>query len=74
LFAEPDEGLVVRDPHDAVALGAAVADMADPNRLPARKLAATAAGRRWTFEDHYRRLLAVFEEVVARKRSKPLAA
>ena len=38
---------------------------------PARKAAAAEAGRRWTFEDHYRQLLAVFEEVAARKRAPP---
>jgi hypothetical protein len=48
--------------------------MADPRSLPARKLAAAAAGRRWTFEDHYRRLLTVLEEVVARKHAATLAA
>ena len=74
LFTEPDEGLVVRDPHDAAALAKAITDVADPRTLPARKVAAAAAGRRWTFEDHYRRLLAVFEEVVARKRDATLAA
>ena len=67
-LSPPDDGLIVNDPHDARELGAAITDMLDPDRLPARKAAATAAGRRWTFEDHYRQLLAVFGEVVARKR------
>jgi UDP-glucose:(heptosyl)LPS alpha-1,3-glucosyltransferase len=74
LFTEPEEGLVIRDPHDTAALGKAITDMSDPRTLPARKLAAATAGRRWTFEDHYRRLLAVFEEVVTRKRGATLAA
>ncbi|HKB06609.1 MAG TPA: glycosyltransferase family 4 protein, partial [Gemmataceae bacterium] len=74
LFREPDEGLVIRDPHDATALAKATAEIADPQTLPARKIAAAAAGRRWTFEDHYRQLLTVFEEVVARKRGATLAA
>ena len=74
LFRAPDEGLVIDDPHDAPTLGRAIADLADPTTLPARKAAAAAAGRRWTFEDHYRRLLAVFEEVVANKRGDRHAA
>jgi UDP-glucose:(heptosyl)LPS alpha-1,3-glucosyltransferase len=74
LFAEPAEGLVVRDPHDARALAEPITNMADPPTLAARKLAAGAAGRRWTFEDHYRRLVSVFEEVVARNRGAPVAA
>jgi UDP-glucose:(heptosyl)LPS alpha-1,3-glucosyltransferase len=62
------DGLIVRDPHDASELAAAIADVCDPAKLPARKAAAAEAGRRWTFEDHYRQLIGVFEEVVARKR------
>ena len=43
--------------------------MCDPAKLPRARQSAAEAGRRWTFEDHYRQLLAVFEEVVARKRA-----
>jgi UDP-glucose:(heptosyl)LPS alpha-1,3-glucosyltransferase len=74
LLNPPQDGLVVHDPHDAGALAAAITDMADPDRLPDRKAAAAEAGRRWTFEDHYRRLLTVFEEVAARKRQAAVAA
>jgi UDP-glucose:(heptosyl)LPS alpha-1,3-glucosyltransferase len=74
LFRAPEEGLVVPDPHDAPGLGRAVADLADPATLPTRKAAAAAAGQRWTFDDHYRNLLAVLEEVAARKRGTPVAA
>jgi UDP-glucose:(heptosyl)LPS alpha-1,3-glucosyltransferase len=70
----PDCGLVVDDPHDARDLAAKITDMLDPTRLPARKAAAAAAGRRWTFEDHYRQLLGLFEEVIARKRGPAVAA
>jgi hypothetical protein len=48
--------------------------MLEPARLPVRKAAAAEAGRRWTFEDHYRQLLRLFEEVVARKRGPAVAA
>jgi UDP-glucose:(heptosyl)LPS alpha-1,3-glucosyltransferase len=68
------DGLIVKDPHDARELGGAITEMCDPTKLPARKAAAAEAGRRWTFEDHYRQLLGVFEEVVARKRSATVAA
>jgi UDP-glucose:(heptosyl)LPS alpha-1,3-glucosyltransferase len=69
-----DCGRVVNDPHDASELAAAIADIADPDRLGARKVAAGEAGRRWTFEDHYRRLLTVLEEVAAQKRAAAMAA
>ena len=69
-----DCGRVVNDPHDPRELAAAIADISNPARLPARKAAAAEAGRRWTFEDHYRQLLVVLEEVVVRKRAAALAA
>jgi UDP-glucose:(heptosyl)LPS alpha-1,3-glucosyltransferase len=73
-LSPPHDGLVVDDPHDARELGAAITDILNGDRLPARKAAAAAAGRRWTFEDHYRQLLELFEEVVARKRGAAAAA
>ena len=71
---DPGCGLIVDDPHDARELAAKLADMLDPARLPARKAAAAEAGRKWTFDDHYRQLLGLFEEVVARKRGSAVAA
>ena len=71
---DPACGLIVDDPHDAPALANAINDLLDRDRLPARKAAAVEAGRRWTFEDHYRHLLGLFEEVVARKRGATVAA
>jgi UDP-glucose:(heptosyl)LPS alpha-1,3-glucosyltransferase len=64
----PECGIVINDPHDSRELGAALTDMFDPTKLPYRKTAAAEAGRRWTFDDHYRQLLRLFEEVAARKR------
>jgi UDP-glucose:(heptosyl)LPS alpha-1,3-glucosyltransferase len=64
----PECGIVINDPHDGRELGTALTDMLDPMKLPARKAAAMEAGRRWTFDDHYRQLLRLFEEVAARKR------
>jgi UDP-glucose:(heptosyl)LPS alpha-1,3-glucosyltransferase len=74
LLPEPRADYVVEDPHDAADLGAKITGLLDPELLPTRQAAAAEAGRRWTFEDHYRELLAVFEEVVTRKRGLPLAA
>lgn len=74
LLSPPADGVIVNDPHDAHELAGAISEMCDPARLPVRKAAAAEAGRRWTFEDHYRQLLNVFEEVVARKRAAALAA
>ncbi len=69
----PSGDPIVQDPHDADELAAAIAKMCDPIQLPARKLAAAEAGQKWTFEDHYRRLFGIFEEVLARKRGTLVA-
>ncbi|WP_020472950.1 glycosyltransferase family 4 protein [Zavarzinella formosa] len=68
LLTPGENGLVIDDPHNHQALGTAIAEMADPVKLPARKQSAFAAGRRWTFDDHYRELLAILQEVADRKR------
>ena len=69
LLSPPNDGLIVADPHDARELGAALNDMLDAEKLPPRKAAAVAASQRWTFDMHYRDLLAVFVEVAGRKRA-----
>jgi len=74
LLSPPDDSLVVQNPHDSRELADAISNLIDPSRVPARKTAAADAGRRWTFDDHYRQLLSVFEEVMARKRAAALAA
>jgi UDP-glucose:(heptosyl)LPS alpha-1,3-glucosyltransferase len=74
LLSPQADGLIVSDPHDARELGGVISEMCDPSKLPARKASAAEAGQRWTFEDHYRQLLGVFEEVVARKRAAAIAA
>jgi UDP-glucose:(heptosyl)LPS alpha-1,3-glucosyltransferase len=68
------DGLVIEDPNDARDLARALTEISNPDRLPARKAAAAEAGRRWTFDDHYRRLLGIFEEVLAHKRRAAVAA
>jgi UDP-glucose:(heptosyl)LPS alpha-1,3-glucosyltransferase len=74
LLTPPTDGLIIDDPHDARALAAAIVDMCDAAKLPARKIAAAQAGQRWTFDDHYRQLVAIMEEIVAGKRGAKLAA
>jgi UDP-glucose:(heptosyl)LPS alpha-1,3-glucosyltransferase len=68
LLGEPAAGAVVRDPHDAAGLAAAIGDLLNPAHR--RRLAelATKAAAAWTFDDHYRALVAVFAEVRDRKR------
>lgn len=69
LFRQPDEGLVVDDPHDAPALAAAVTRMLDRSYRVAASQAARQAAGRWTFDHHYRSLLEVFGEVRQVKRA-----
>ena len=68
LLTPGENGLVIDDPHNHRALGEAIAEIADRSKLPGRKQSALAAGRRWTFDDHYRELLAILTEVAERKR------
>jgi UDP-glucose:(heptosyl)LPS alpha-1,3-glucosyltransferase len=70
----PHDGLVIEDPHDARDLARALTKISNPDQLPARKAAAAEAGVRWTFDDHYRQLLGILEEVLARKRRAVVAA
>jgi UDP-glucose:(heptosyl)LPS alpha-1,3-glucosyltransferase len=71
LFREPTEGYVVDDPHDHARLAWAVGQLLEPQRRAAAGQAARRRAARWTFDDHYRQMLAVFAEAGARK---PLAA
>jgi len=69
LLDVPANGLVIDDPHDAPALGYAIAAMLDPAYRTAARESARAAAARWTFEHHYQALLAVFREAAERKRA-----
>jgi UDP-glucose:(heptosyl)LPS alpha-1,3-glucosyltransferase len=69
LLTVPDNGLVVSDPHDAAELGGAVERMLDPGYRRSAAQSARQAATAWTFEHHYRALLAVFAEVRAAKRA-----
>ena len=69
LYRQPEEGLVVPDPHDAQALAAALVQMTDRGYRVAASQAARQAASRWTFDHHYRALLDVFGEVRRTKRA-----
>jgi UDP-glucose:(heptosyl)LPS alpha-1,3-glucosyltransferase len=70
LFDVPAAGQVIDDPHDSVSLAAALTTMLDPSYRVSASGSATKAAARWTFEDHYRALLTVFQEV-ADRRARP---
>ena len=59
----PADGLVIDDPHDAKALGAAMARMLDHGYRVSASQAARQSGNCWTFEHHYRAMLEVFGEM-----------
>jgi UDP-glucose:(heptosyl)LPS alpha-1,3-glucosyltransferase len=63
-------GLIINDPLDTRALGGAITTMCDPQYRVTAAKAARECARRWTFEDHYRSLLAVFAEVYEEKMKK----
>jgi len=62
-------GYVIADPHDHGQLAKCLGDMLDNGRRHAFAVAARLAATQWTFEQHYRVLLHVFDEAVLRKRA-----
>lgn len=69
LLTPPSNGLVVRDPHDAKELGAAIHSMLDPAYRSGATRAARQAAATWTFEHHYQALLSIFAEIRSVKRA-----
>jgi UDP-glucose:(heptosyl)LPS alpha-1,3-glucosyltransferase len=63
----PREGFVIDDPHDLDQLAGAMKQLLDPARRAACAQAARRTAAQWTFEHHYRQMLAVFAEAAARK-------
>jgi UDP-glucose:(heptosyl)LPS alpha-1,3-glucosyltransferase len=61
------EGYVVDDPHDHAHMAWCLAQLLDPGRRFAFAQAARRTAAGWTFEHHYRQLMAVFTEAAARK-------
>lgn len=71
----PDDGLVIRDPHDSQSLADAMVHMCDPAYRARAGTAARAAAARWTFDDHYRTMMEVFTAAASRgPASAPLRA
>jgi UDP-glucose:(heptosyl)LPS alpha-1,3-glucosyltransferase len=69
LLHPPREGYVLEDPHDHERLAWALTQMLDPGRRAACAQAARKTASQWTFENHYRQILAVFAEAAARKQA-----
>jgi UDP-glucose:(heptosyl)LPS alpha-1,3-glucosyltransferase len=67
LLQPPREGYVLEDPHDVEALAGAMTRLMEPARRAACAQAARKAAAQWTFEHHYRQMLAIFAEAAARK-------
>jgi UDP-glucose:(heptosyl)LPS alpha-1,3-glucosyltransferase len=63
----PREGFILDDPHDHDQLADAIKQLLDPARRAACAQAARRTAAQWTFEHHYRQMLAVFAEAAARK-------
>ena len=69
LLHPPQEGYVIDDPHDHERLAACMTQLLDPARRLACAQAARRTAAQWTFEHHYRQMLAVFAEAAARKQA-----
>jgi UDP-glucose:(heptosyl)LPS alpha-1,3-glucosyltransferase len=69
LLSPLQEGYVVDDPHDHQRLAWCLSQLMDAERRTACAQAARKTAGQWTFEHHYRQLLAVFSEAAARKRA-----
>jgi UDP-glucose:(heptosyl)LPS alpha-1,3-glucosyltransferase len=63
------EGYVLRDPHDHQELSWCLAQMLDPGRRHSLAQAARRTALQWTFEQHYRQLMAVLVEAAERKQA-----
>jgi UDP-glucose:(heptosyl)LPS alpha-1,3-glucosyltransferase len=61
------EGIVIDDPHDHEKLAYSMTQYVDSQTRIAAGQAARKTASLWTFEHHYKQMLAVFIEVAARK-------
>jgi UDP-N-acetylglucosamine:LPS N-acetylglucosamine transferase len=57
----PHDGIVLEDPHQEEKLTQALLSMLDPHRRRDARQAALQSAARWTFEDHYHKLMAILE-------------
>jgi len=72
LLPSPAAGFIVDDPHDSQALAAGVQRFCQPDVHQRGAAAAREAAARWTWEDHYRSILAILTDT-ARQRSSRAA-
>ena len=63
------EGYVIRDPHDHQELSWCLGQMLDGTRRQSFAQAARRTATQWTFEQHYRQLMAVLAEAAQRKQA-----
>lgn len=69
LLHPPREGYVIDDPHDHEQLAWCLTQLLDPARRAACGQAGRKTASQWTFEHHYRQMLSVFAEALARKKA-----
>ena len=67
LLTPPEDGYVLDDPHDDRALAHCLEHMLDSKRRLAQGQAARHKSAQWTFDDHFRKLLIVFNEAAVCK-------
>jgi UDP-glucose:(heptosyl)LPS alpha-1,3-glucosyltransferase len=67
LLHPPSEGFVIDNPHDHAALARCMTELLDPATRSACARAARRTAQEWTFERHYRELLAAISEAVRRR-------
>jgi UDP-glucose:(heptosyl)LPS alpha-1,3-glucosyltransferase len=69
LLHPPREGYVIDDPHDHQHLAWSIEQLLEPGWRQACAQAARRTAHQWTFDQHYRLLLEVFEEAYERKQA-----
>jgi UDP-glucose:(heptosyl)LPS alpha-1,3-glucosyltransferase len=68
LMDPPNDGLVVDDPHDHLSLTHAIVRLLDDRYRRWCAGGARHSATLWTFDDHYRKMMAILAEAAARKR------
>jgi UDP-glucose:(heptosyl)LPS alpha-1,3-glucosyltransferase len=74
LLHPPRDGLAVDSPHNHMQLAVAITRMLDRDFRESCTRNAAASARLWTFDDHYRKMMAIFESVADRKRASGLSS
>jgi UDP-glucose:(heptosyl)LPS alpha-1,3-glucosyltransferase len=69
LLDPPADSRVIKDPHDAETLAAALAEFLDNETRRSAGRAAARAAAKWTFDDHYRELTRLLEVAWRRKKA-----